>query len=104
MHLFVRPQYWRASNYKLFFFFFLFIFVAQTSAQTSAAVESGKFRLHKFQQEIGEETYEIARTGDSLLVKSNFKFTDRGTPVSLTAFDAQGKYCAELWQSVGFKP
>jgi imidazolonepropionase-like amidohydrolase len=56
---------------------------AQTSAQT--VVESGKFRLHKFQQAIGEETYETTREGDSLVTKSTFKFTDRGSPVPLAA-------------------
>jgi imidazolonepropionase-like amidohydrolase len=63
----------------------VFILAAQLHAQTSGAVESGKFRLHKFEQEIGEETYEITREGDSLTIKSNFKFTDRGSAVPLTA-------------------
>jgi imidazolonepropionase-like amidohydrolase len=67
------------------FFVALLILAAQMHAQTTPAVESGKFRLHKFEQEIGEETYEITREGDSLLIKSNFKFTDRGTAVPLTA-------------------
>jgi imidazolonepropionase-like amidohydrolase len=49
----------------------------------SAIVEQGKFTLHKFEQAIGEETYEIKRDGDSLAVKVAFKFTDRGTPVPL---------------------
>jgi imidazolonepropionase-like amidohydrolase len=51
----------------------------------SASVEQGKFRLHKFEQPIGEETYEITRDGDSLSVKMDFKFVDRGSPVPLTA-------------------
>ena len=55
----------------------------QTKTET-AVVESGKFRLHKFQQTIGEETYQVSRDGTSLLVKSDFKFTDRGSPVPLT--------------------
>lgn len=84
MQFFVKPQYFRALNYKIFLFL-LFIFAVQTQAQTAPVIESGKFRLHKFEQEIGEETYEITREGDSLLVKSNFKFTDRGSPVPLTA-------------------
>ena len=50
-----------------------------------AVVEQGKFTLHKFEQPIGEETYEIRREGDSLAVKVDFKFTDRGTAVPLTA-------------------
>ncbi len=55
-----------------------------TRAPTSSAiVEQGKFTLHKFEQPIGEETYEIRRDGDSLAVKMDFKFTDRGSPVPL---------------------
>lgn len=74
--------------YNIFFALaFCLIFSTITQAQNNASpvVETGKFRLHKFQQEIGEETYEITRTGDLLVVRSNFKFTDRGTPVPLTA-------------------
>jgi hypothetical protein len=50
---------------------------AQPSAQTSTPVEQGKFILHKFEQPIGEETYEIRRDGDSLAVQMDFRFTDR---------------------------
>jgi len=49
-----------------------------------AVIEQGKFTLHKFEQPIGEETYEIRRDGDSLAAKIDFKFTDRGSPVPLT--------------------
>ena len=55
------------------------------NADTSAIVEQGKFTLHKFEQAIGDETYEIRRDGDSIAVKADFKFTDRGQPVPLTA-------------------
>lgn len=54
---------------------------AQANTQT---VESGKFRLHKFQQAIGEESYEVTRDGDALVMKTEFKFTDRGTAVPLS--------------------
>src|SRR5271156_3275745 len=54
-------------------------------AQSPAPVEQGKFILHKFEQPIGEETYQITRDGDSLSAKIDFKFTDRSTPVPLTA-------------------
>jgi imidazolonepropionase-like amidohydrolase len=53
--------------------------------QTPKLLEQGKFRLHKFEQPIGEETYEVTQDGASLLLRSNFKFTDRNTPVPLTA-------------------
>ena len=56
---------------------------AQQPAETSTLVEQGKFTLHKFEQPIGEETYEIRRDGDSLAVQINFRFTDRSTPVPL---------------------
>lgn len=58
---------------------------AQQPAPSSSVVESGKFRLHKFQQAIGEETYEIKPDGKALIVTSTFKFTDRGTAVPLDA-------------------
>ena len=54
-------------------------------AQSPAPVEQGKFILHKFEQPIGEETYQITRDGDALNVKVDFKFTDRSSPVPLTA-------------------
>jgi imidazolonepropionase-like amidohydrolase len=55
------------------------------SGDAAAIVEQGKFTLHKFEQAIGQETYEIRRDGDSLAVKVDFKFTDRGSAVPLTA-------------------
>jgi cytosine/adenosine deaminase-related metal-dependent hydrolase len=48
-------------------------------------VERDMFRLHKMEQRIGEESYEIRRDGESLVVKMEFLFTDRGTPVPLEA-------------------
>jgi imidazolonepropionase-like amidohydrolase len=59
--------------------------VAGSAQQSSSAVvERGKFTLHKFEQPIGEETYEIRREGDSLAAKIDFKFTDRGSDVPLS--------------------
>jgi imidazolonepropionase-like amidohydrolase len=57
----------------------------QPGADSSATIEQGKFTLHKFEQPIGQETYEIKRHGDSLAVTMDFKFTDRGSPVPLSA-------------------
>ncbi len=61
---------------------------ATTAAPPSGAlgenVEQGKFTLHKFEQPIGQESYEITRDSDSLSVKIEFKFTDRGSDVPLT--------------------
>jgi imidazolonepropionase-like amidohydrolase len=56
----------------------------QVSA-SAQVIEKGKFRLHKFQQPIGEESYEIRRDGGSLVVRSTFEFTDRMSQVALTA-------------------
>jgi imidazolonepropionase-like amidohydrolase len=53
-------------------------------AQTPAS-ESGKFRLHKFEQAIGEESYTIKPDGDALVISSTFEFTDRGRKVPLSA-------------------
>ncbi len=56
------------------------------SGETSTAiVEQGKFTLHKFEQPIGQETFKITRDKESLVVEMNFKFTDRGAEVPLSA-------------------
>jgi imidazolonepropionase-like amidohydrolase len=57
----------------------------QDHTTTQPIVEQGRFTLHKFEQPIGEESYRITRDGDSLSVKMDFKFTDRGTAVPLAA-------------------
>ena len=54
-------------------------------AQAAPQAEAGKFRLHKFEQAIGEENYTITPDGNALSLKTDFKFTDRGSPVPLTA-------------------
>ncbi len=53
-------------------------------AQTARAAEQGTFNLHKFEQLIGKETYTLTRTHGEIALKSDFKFTDRGTAVPLT--------------------
>jgi imidazolonepropionase-like amidohydrolase len=58
---------------------------APAAAQTASPTEQGKFTLHKFEQPIGEETYQVTADGDALAVKMDFKFTDRGSAVPLTA-------------------
>jgi hypothetical protein len=57
----------------------------QSAPQPAPVVEQGKFTLHKFEQPIGAEAYAITRDGDSLSVKMDFKFTDRGSAVPMTA-------------------
>jgi imidazolonepropionase-like amidohydrolase len=81
----------RAVSSSLFALIVALALTAPASAQTStvhsnpAAVEQGKFILHKFEQPIGEESYEVLKDDDSFNVKMDFKFTDRGTPVPMTA-------------------
>ena len=67
------------------------LLVGSAVAQQTAGelVESGKYRLHKFGQAIGEETYEIRRDAQTLVLTDKFLFTDRGSPVPLdTTFRA----------------
>jgi imidazolonepropionase-like amidohydrolase len=68
------------------------------SQTPSLANETGQFRLHKFEQPIGEETYTIARDGATLTLKSDFAFTDRGTKVPLSAtLKAAGDYTPQTF-------
>jgi imidazolonepropionase-like amidohydrolase len=55
---------------------------AQTAVPTP---EQGVFNLHKFEQLIGRETYTLTPSQNDVVLKSDFKFTDRGTAVPLTA-------------------
>src|ERR1700683_4531386 len=75
---------------------------AQIAPANSASVEHGKFILHKFEQAIGEEAYQVTRDGDSLNVKMDFKFTDRSTPVPLTAsFRCAGDFTPAAFEIKG---
>ena len=58
--------------------------IAPPAPKTGAVVEQGKFLLHKFEQAIGEETYQITKDQDTLTVNVDFKFTDRGSAVPLS--------------------
>jgi imidazolonepropionase-like amidohydrolase len=85
----------RQTGFRLGLFLLIlagFSAVAQAQTQQvlglppgTLGLETGKFVLHKFQQPIGEETYEIRRDFNGLELSTNFKFTDRGSPVPLTA-------------------
>jgi imidazolonepropionase-like amidohydrolase len=54
-----------------------------SSAQDT--LSKGAFILHKFQQPIGREFYSMVKHHDSLKLRSDFKFTDRGQDVFLDA-------------------
>jgi imidazolonepropionase-like amidohydrolase len=82
---YVQPIRTRAALVALSLFVLSGVTAVQAQTAADAVVESGRFRLHKFQQAIGEESYEIKRDGASLVVTSDFKFTDRGTAVPLKA-------------------
>jgi imidazolonepropionase-like amidohydrolase len=75
---------------------------SQAQLSTPQIVERGHFQLHKFEQPIGEESYEIVRDGNSLSVKMDFKFTDRGSPVPLAAtFRGAGDLTPEAFEIKG---
>lgn len=59
-------------------------FLAMAAAPSATALrDSGTFRLYKFAQAIGTESYVIVRAGDSVALTSTFRFVDRGSPVPL---------------------
>jgi hypothetical protein len=57
---------------------------SQSPSEAKDSTEAGTFRLHKFEQAIGEEKYTIERTANEIALTSAFEFTDRGTRVPLT--------------------
>ena len=74
--------------------FLLSITFSIANAQDLPAT-SGTFLLHKFQQNIGKETYSVDNNKDSKKYTVNFKFVDRGTAVPLKA---------ELKVNLNFEP
>jgi len=55
-------------------------------APASSPVEEGSFRLHKFEQPIGDEKFAVTQDGDELQLSVAFHFNDRGQDVSMSAF------------------
>jgi imidazolonepropionase-like amidohydrolase len=55
------------------------------SHSPQATTETGTFRLHKFEQAIGEERYTIENAASEVTLTSDFEFVDRGTHVPLNA-------------------
>ena len=79
------PEVWmRACALALVLQFFS-PYAARCAEGDSLVVDQGRFLLYKFENQIGEETYRIARVSDTLSVGMNFKFTDRGAQVPLAA-------------------
>ena len=60
------------------------LFCIYTSfAQT--ITDSGTYLLHKFEQNIGKEKYVVTKNDNNINYAVDFKYVDRGSPVSLTA-------------------
>jgi imidazolonepropionase-like amidohydrolase len=80
----------------------LLLFGHASAQPAGNLVESGKYRLYKFEQPIGEETYTIRREAGSLVLTDTFLFTDRGTPVPLdTVFRAAPDLTPRSFESHG---
>jgi cytosine/adenosine deaminase-related metal-dependent hydrolase len=80
----------------------LFLVGVAAAQQPAAPVESGTYRLYKFEQSIGEETYTITREDDSLVLTDKFLFTDRGSRVPLeTVFRAAADLTPRSFESNG---
>jgi len=58
---------------------------SHASPQDAGAENTAKFRLHKFEQAIGEETYVETAAAGGRNFSISFEFTDRGSPVPLQA-------------------
>ncbi|HEV2397696.1 MAG TPA: amidohydrolase family protein [Candidatus Sulfotelmatobacter sp.] len=80
----LRTTFAAAVGAALLFLNFVSVRAQQNPTNLASIVEQGKFTLHKFEQPIGQETYEIRRDGDSMTAKIDFKFTDRGSEVPLS--------------------
>ena len=81
---------------------YFLIGVASAQRPAGNSVETGKYRLYKFEQAIGEETYQIRREDGSLVLTDKFLFTDRGTPVPLdTVFRAAADLTPRSFESKG---
>lgn len=65
-------------------------------------VDAGKFRLHKFEQPIGEESQTISHEASKVELRDDFLFTDRGTKVPITTtFSAADDYTPEKFTITG---
>lgn len=85
--------------HKLLLFLALALIGAQAQSQST---ETAKFRLHKFEQPIGEESYTITHQDQTLTLKSQFLFTDRGAKVPLeTTFKAASDYSPQSFETRG---
>src|SRR4051812_12829661 len=76
--------------------------VAAAQPPAGISTESGTYRLFKFEQPIGEETFHIERTAAAVVLTDTFLFTDRGTAVPLeTTFRAAADLTPRSFESKG---
>ena len=61
------------------------LIAAGSFAATAQTQDTTKFRLHKFAQDIGQESYVVHKTDATTEYNVTFKFVDRGSPVPLSA-------------------
>ena len=68
-------------------FICLFCNISLLHAQKPAQIitDSGTYLLHKFEQNIGKEKYNVTRSDGDIFYNVNFKFVDRGSAVPLNA-------------------
>src|SRR6187399_2152243 len=64
---------------------FFSLIVAGSLSSLAQSSDTTTFLLHKFAQNIGRETYTVRKTDAGMEYDIAFKFTDRGTPVPLSA-------------------
>jgi len=75
---------------------------SQQASAPPQIVEQGKFILYKYQARVGEETYEVARDGDSRIVKSTFGLSYLGGKVALaTTLRAKADLTPERFEIKG---
>jgi imidazolonepropionase-like amidohydrolase len=73
----------KLTPYHLALLTTLLVLFSVSSLFSQDTLSTGTFILHKFQQPIGKETYSIVQTKDSVKLRSDFKFNDRGQDVPL---------------------
>lgn len=91
-------------SFKLTIYLILLIgFFAPTECFFQEVTEQGKLVLYKYQQPIGEETYNLTSEGDSVLLKANFNLSFVGGKVSVTTNLKVRKndYRPVLFESIG---
>ncbi len=61
------------------------VLLSNTATAQQPSWDSAVYNLHKFEKNIGKETYHITMAGGQIIYAIDFKFVDRGSPVPLTS-------------------